>query len=179
MKLKINNKLITIIFSSISFLTIIICLICNFLINHTLSWSLIVLFSILLCYFIILPSLILPKKKKLLSSLICLTIFIIPYFFILNLLLTNFNIFKIGSISSLITLIYLWCTFFVYQKLRNKGFKGAAVELLITAIFSLAINTAITLILSTNTFNFSNIICIIILLIFSLICFIYDYRYKE
>ena len=179
MKTKFNNKFITIASSIISLITIIICLICNYFINHTLSWSLIVLFSILLLDLLIIPSLILPKSKKALGSLISLSVFIIPYFFILNLLLDNFDIFKIGSISSIITLLYLWGTYLIAHKLANHGLKGAALELLLTAMFSIIINITLSIILSSNTFTFINVICIVLLLLFSLICFIYDHKYKN
>ena len=178
MKLKIKNKQVTIIYSIIFLIVAIICLISNYFISHTLSWSLIVLSSLLLCYLITIPALILPKKRKIICSLISLTIFIIPYFLILSCLLHNFNILKIGSLSSIITLIYLWGTYLIYKKYHTENLKGAAFELLLTASFSFTINLSISLLLSTNTFNYSNILCIIVLLIFSIACFIYDKKMK-
>ena len=175
MSLKLNNKLITIILTIISIITIITCLICNYLLSHTLNWSLIVLSTIIFSYHIILPSLILSKKKRLLGSLISLTILILPYLFILTILLHNFNTFKIGSISSIITILYLWGTYLISHKVKN--LKGAALEILLTAIFSLVINIVLSLILSSNTFTIFNIICIIFLFIFSIICFIYSHKY--
>ena len=179
MKLKIKNKLISIIFSLISLLSIIICLIIDIVINHQLSWSLIVLFSILFCWLLFIPILIFSKQKRIIFVLISLTIFILPYFLILSFLLHNFNIIKIGGISSFITLLYLWGTYIIYRKLAGHGFKGAGFELLLTAFFSLSINIVISLIISSNTLNIFDIICIVILLIFSIICFIYDSKYKE
>lgn len=175
MSLKLNNKLITIILTIISIITIITCLICNYLLSYTLNWSLIVLSTIIFSYLLILPSLILSKKKRLLGSLISLTILILPYLFILTILLHNFNTFKIGSISSIITILYLWGTYLISHKVKN--LKGAALEILLTAIFSLVINIVLSLILSTNTFTIFNIICIIFLFIFSIICFIYSHKY--
>ncbi len=179
MKLKIKNKLISIIFSLISLLSIIICLIIDIVINHQLSWSLIVLFSILFCWLLFIPILIFSKQKRIIFVLISLTIFILPYFLILSFLLHNFNIIKIGGISSFITLLYLWGTYIIYRKLVGHGFKGAGFELLLTVFFSLSINIVISLIISSNTLNIFDIICIVILLIFSIICFIYDSKYKE
>ena len=144
MKLKIKNKQVTIIYSIIFLIVAIICLISNYFISHTLSWSLIVLSS----------------------------------FLILSCLLHNFNILKIGSLSSIITLLYLWGTYLIYKKYHTENLKGAAFELLLTASFSLTINLSISLLLSTNTFNYSNILCIIVLLIFSIACFIYDKKMK-
>ena len=179
MKLKIKNKLLAVIFSLISLISIIICLIIDFVINHQLSWSLITLFSILFCWLLFIPILIFAKRKRIIGSLISLTIFILPYFLILSFLLHNFNIIKIGGISSFITLLYLWGTYIIYRKLSGHGFKGAGFELLLTAFFSLSINIVISLIISRNTLNILNIICIVIILIFSIICFIYDNKYKE
>ena len=172
-----KNKLLAAIISGISLISIIICIICNVAINHTISWSLIVLATIVFAWLMIIPLIIVKDSKKIICMLISLTVFIIPYLFILSLLLDNFEIIKIGAISSIISLIYLWLLFIINKKLEDKGLLCTGVELILTAIFSIVINLILSIMLSTNTFNIGSIICITILVIFSLICFIYHSLY--
>lgn len=174
-----KNKLLAAAISGISLISIIICLICNIAINHTLSWSLIVIATIVFVWLIIIPLIIVKDSKKVICMLISLTIFIIPYLFILSLILDNWDIIKIGIVSSVISLIYLWLLYLINQRLTDKGLACTGIELVLTAIFSIVINITLSLMLSTNTFNLGSIICIIVLVIFSIICFIYHNLYVK
>lgn len=98
-------------------------ILCDYLIFKELSWSLIVLASLVFSYPPMLPFFS-DKENKVSKSLIIITIVTIPYLFILSQILDNSLVFSLGSISSMLGLILLWFSYFIFKRYRYRIFKA-------------------------------------------------------
>ena len=78
-----KNIIIAVLFSVILFIGILVCTICDIAVSGSLSWSLIPIISIIFVWLISFPS-IMFGKKGIVKSLISLSIFVVPYIYLLS-----------------------------------------------------------------------------------------------
>lgn len=91
-----KNVIISIIFSVTLVIGMIVCSICDLAISGDLTWSLIPICSIIFAWVVSFPIIILGKKG-ITGSLVSLSIFVIPYLYILSDLVKVESVFLIGS----------------------------------------------------------------------------------
>lgn len=102
-----GNMIIAILFSLTCLIGIIVCLICNLAISGNLSWSLIPASSIVFAWVLSFPGIILGKRG-IIISLISLSVFILPYLFLLSNILKTKEIFSIGAVMAIVSIVFLW-----------------------------------------------------------------------
>lgn len=181
-KTKINKIFlitkISIILSSL--LAILTCIICDLVVNRCLSWSLIVIISIILGDILILP--LLNQNKKIIKSFLSfLSISIVPYLLLLSMILKNKLIFTLGTSISIISLIIIWIIYYLGKSLifkRKYLFLGITFILLTILKISIHLLTHI-FIENIKLFNISLIIETSIILTASIICLIINYNKTE
>ncbi len=127
-----NHRLVAaLILSAISFIAIIICIICNYAIEGALSWALFPISSIIFTLLVIIP-IILWGKKGITISLIMFSILIILFLFVLERIIgIKGLIMPIGSRISIISIIYLWIVFFLFTKSKLYKYVSFAATLII------------------------------------------------
>ena len=111
-----KNVIISILFSITLLTGIMVCLICNIAISGNLTWSLIPVSSIVFAWVISFPSIILGKRG-IIISLISLSVFIIPYLFLLSSFLKVKEIFSIGTVMAVISIIFLWIIVAIFSRI--------------------------------------------------------------
>lgn len=135
---KIRRGVMAVLFVSIA-LAVIICLICDISINRKLSWSLIVLVTLVLSWLLILP--FFKGGNKIVKRFLgVLSIAIIPYLYILSLLLKYPLVIQIGVCVSLIAIIGIWCIYGVFVKMKHRKLLAAGIALLICIPVTLGTN---------------------------------------
>ncbi len=102
-----KNAVISILFSATLLIGIMVCLICNIAISGNLTWSLIPVSSIVFAWVISFPSIILGKRG-ILVSLISLSVFVIPYLFLLSSLIKVKEVFSVGVAMAVASILFLW-----------------------------------------------------------------------
>ena len=102
-----KNAVISLLFSATLLIGIMVCLICNIAISGNLTWSLIPISSIVFVWVVSFPSIILGKKG-ILISLISLSAFVIPYLFLLSRLIKVKEVFSVGVIMAVASILFLW-----------------------------------------------------------------------
>ncbi len=139
---KKQNKKRTIgsLYSGILLTGILVCLICNRAISGRITWAWIPVSSIALAWVISFPVFLLGKRGLLLG-LQSLSIFIIPYLFLLSRLTETKEVFSIGTAASVIFLLFLWSAVAVFQRMGTER-KGIA--------FGITFLSAILCLLITN-----------------------------
>ena len=139
---KKQNKKRTIgsLYSGILLTGILVCLICNLAISGRITWAWIPVSSIALAWVISFPVFLLGKRGLLLG-LQSLSIFIIPYLFLLSRLTETKEVFSIGTAASVIFLLFLWSAVAVFQRMGTER-KGIA--------FGITFLSAILCLLITN-----------------------------
>ena len=172
-----KNKLYFSIFTIICLIVVIVCVICDLAISKTLTWSLIPISTITFAWLILLPSMM-CKKKIVITTLLSLTIFIIPFLYILSVLIKNTEILSIGAIMSVIGLIYLWSIVGISQKSKQRKYIVASISLLLGIPVCLIVNITLSKMILEPIIDIWDILTIFILLIISIILFMIDY-YKS
>src|SRR5699024_978277 len=95
-----KNIIIAVLFSVILFIGILVCTICYIAVSGSLSWSLIPIISIIFVWLISFPS-IMFGKKGIVKSLISLSIFVVPYIYLLSRLIKVKTVFQIGTVMAI------------------------------------------------------------------------------
>lgn len=167
----INKKMIAILFSGTLFLGIMICLICNIAISGKLTWSLIPACSIVFAWVLIFPSIVLGKRG-IAVSLISFSIFTVPYLFLLSRLLKTKEVFSIGSIMAVISILFLWITVVVFVRIgtRRNGI-AFGITFLMAIPFLFIINIVLSKMISEPILDIWDMATIFLLLILAFVSF--------
>jgi transcriptional regulator with XRE-family HTH domain len=169
-----KNVVISIIFSITLLIGIIVCFICDIAISGDLTWSLISISSIVFTWLVSFPILILGKKG-IVGSLISLSIFVIPYLYILSDLVKVISIFSVGTIMSIILIVYLRIIFVIFNRLRVRKLIAIGTTFLLSIPFMLIINITLSKMIYKPIIDMWDILSTFILLIFAFAFFVCDY----
>lgn len=170
-----KNKIYFSIFTATCLIAVIVCVICDLAISKALTWSLIPVSSIIFAWLILLPSMIL-KKKVVITTLLFLTIFIIPFLYVLSVIIENKEVLSIGALISVIGIIYLWSIVGIFQKLKQKKYIATGISVLLAIPVCLIINITLSKIMLEPIMDIWDILTIFILLTISIILFIMNYH---
>lgn len=169
-----KNVIISIIFSAILLIGLMVCTICDVAISGNLTWSLIPISSIIFTWVVSFPITILGKKG-ILGSLMSISIFIIPYLYILSSLIKAKAVFSIGAIMALISIMYMWFIFWIFNRLKIRKLFATGITFLLSIPYMLLINVILSRMISEPIVDVWDILSIFILLIFSFVFFVWDY----
>ncbi len=181
LKLKFDNirKLILVCLSASFLVGAFICVICDFCIYGTLSWSLIVMASLVFCWFLLAPFFV-YKSKRIKKSLIVLSAGIILYLALLAWILKLPVILYMGAWISIVSMIGLWCTYIAFCKLWSRKLMASGIFFLIAIPVTVGINHIIIQFVRQPEPVFAqDIISTLSLLIVAVICFAVDYFFSR
>lgn len=174
-----KNVVISVLFSITLLIGIMVCGICNIAISGNLSWSLIPMASIVFVWVISFPSIILGKKG-IIKSLISLSIFIIPYIYLLSRILKVNELFQIGSVISFISLVFLWIMFAIFYRIgKTRKFAAFGITALLIVPFVIIVNVLLSKMIEISIFDVWDFMSIFILLMLAIIFFVCDYAEKK
>ena len=174
-----KNVIISILFSITLLTGIMVCLICNIAISGNLTWSLIPVSSIVFAWVISFPSIILGKRG-IIISLISLSVFIIPYLFLLSSFLKVKEIFSIGTVMAVISIIFLWIIVAIFSRIgETSKLVILGITFLLAIPFMFIINIMLSKMIAEPIFDVWDMLSIFILLILAFISFLCDYAKKK
>lgn len=173
-----KNALISIIYTITMAIALAVCCICDVAICGTLTWSLITLSSILVTWMVSFPITLLGKKG-ILVSMIAISVLVIPFMYILSVLIKIDKIFIIGSIMSAITIIFMWILYFIFCKLKDRKLLATGIAFFIAIPFTLIINITLSRLIGEAMIDIWDILSSFILFIVSLAFIISDYARKK
>lgn len=143
-RIKSLQNLGTILFSAVLLIGIIVCAICDMAISGGFTWSLFPISSILFAWFILFP-IIRFGTKGIVGSLTALSILIIPFLYMLSLLIAHSSlIMPIGIRMSAIALIFLWIIWGIFKMRSTRKLFASAITLLLVIPFNLFINLTLS-----------------------------------
>lgn len=96
-----------------------VCLLCDFCVTGGLTWSLLVIASLLLGWVLLLP-LLKANKKAIRKFILVLSAVILPYLWVLGRLLNAPAVFRLGAMIALLSLAGIWCVYGVFYKLSHR-----------------------------------------------------------
>ncbi len=173
-----KNIIISIIFSATLLIGLIVCAICDIAISGNLTWSLIPISSIIFTWVVSFPIIILGKKG-ILGSLISISIFVIPYLYILSDLIKSKAVFSMGAIMSLISIVYIWFMFGIFNRLRVRKLFATGITFCLSIPFMLLINIILSKMISEPIIDIWDMLSVFILLIFAFVFFVCDHAQNK
>ena len=174
-----KNVIISILFSVILLIGIMVCLICNIAISSNLTWSLIPVSSIIFAWAILFPSIILGKRG-IIVSLISLSVFIIPYLFLLSRLIKVKEIVSVGVVMAIASIVFLWIIAAIFNSIGKTGkWIALGIIFLLAIPFMFVLNILLSKMIAEPIFDIWDMLSVFILLILAFVSFLCDYAKKK
>ena len=174
-----KNVIISILFSVTLLIGIMVCLICNIAISGNLTWSLIPISSIVFAWVISFPSIILGKRGVVVS-LISLSVFIIPYLFVLGNLIKVKEVFSVGAVVAVTSIVFLWIIAAAFNYIgKTRKLIALGTTFLLAIPFVIIVNVMLSKMIEEPVFDVWDMLSIFILLLFAFVSFICDYAKKK
>ncbi len=174
-----KNVIISILFSATLLVGIMVCLICNIAISGNLTWSLIPVCSIVFAWVISFPSIILGKRG-IIVSIISLSVFIIPYLFLLSSLIKVKEVFSVGAVTAVVSIVFLWTIIALFSRIgKEKKLIALGITFLSAIPFVFIVNAVLSKMMAEPVFDVWDMLSVFILLILAFVSFIIDYAKKK
>ena len=169
-----KNILVSIIYTVTMAIAIMVCFICDISISGTLSWSLITLSSILVAWIISFP-IILLGKRGIFVALVAFSIIVIPFLYVLSVLIKVKEVFGIGMPMAIISIAFVWMTYFLYRKLKDRKLLATGIVFLALIPISFVINAVLAKMLNIAPVDVGDIMSVFSLLIIAFAFIMGDY----
>lgn len=174
-----KNVIISLLYSVTLLIGIMVCIICNLAISGSLTWSLIPVSSIIFAWVISFPGIMLGKRG-IVVSLISLSIFSIPFLFLISNLIKVKEVFSVGAIMAVISIVFLWIVAAMFNRIgKTNKLIALGTTFLLAIPLILIINIILSKMIAEPFIDVWDILSIFILLILAFVSFIYDYAKKK
>lgn len=151
------------------------CIICDFCLTSSLTWSLLVTATLLFSWVMLLPA-FKAKGRVIRKLLAAVSIFIIPYLAVLSRLLKLPIVFTLGGSISALSIIGIWCIYVVFHLMPDRKLRAAGLSFLLCIPLSIGINRIIPIFIRQHNPSLSeNLVNTFSLLILAAICLGADY----
>ena len=172
----LGRTMYTCVFSGILLIGALVCGICDMAITGSFTWSLYPITSIAFAWLLLFP-LVWWKGHGVLGCLLTLSIFLIPFLYVLDHVIQGSpSILPIGIRMAVISLVFLWGIFGLFCLLRNRKVLAAAISCLLAACTCLIINISLSRLLAQPVVDVWDIGVMGLFLIVSLGLFLLDHR---
>lgn len=174
-KLVKMKRIALMVVSSVFILAAMICLICDYCISKGLTWSLIVIISLVAGWLLLFPFLKV-QEMAVKKSLVVLSVIIIPYLVVLGWILEAPVVAYMGACISVISIIGMWCIYAVFVKLRHRKLCAMGVAFLIVIPVTWGITHVVEWLVDEKVTNLAdNVFNVLTTLLLAFICFGMDY----
>ncbi len=174
-----KNIIISVLFSVILFIGILVCVICDIAVSGSLSWSPIPITSIIFVWLISFPG-IMFGKKGIIKSLISLSVFVVPYIYLLSYLIKIKTVFEIGSVMAIASVAFLWLIFTVFCRIgKTRKLFSLGLIALLTIPFVVIVNALIAVMIKVPFLDVWDFMVIFILVIVAVTFFMCHYAEKK
>ena len=173
-----RNAIISTIYTIAMVIGILVCCICDVAVSGALTWSLIVLSSILITWIASFPVILLGKKGALVA-MAAISILIVPFMYILSILIKVKEVFSIGAVMSIITLAFLWIIYILYYRLKERKLLATGITFLFAIPFTFLINGTLSKMIDEPVIDVWDILSVFILLIVAVAFIIGDYARRK
>ncbi len=126
--------------TSLFFLGIMVCLICDFAITGKLTWSWYPVSSIIYVWLLAIPAVI-WRKRGVFISLICISLITIPYLYALERIIgIDRLLMPIGIPVAIVSILYLWIVHVLFVKSKLPRYQSASIALILGIPLSFGVN---------------------------------------
>ena len=168
---------VSVLFSMLFLTGIMICLICNLAVSGRLTWSPIPVSSIIFAWLVLLPG-TLFGKKGIVMSCASLSVFLIPYLFLLSRLVEVKQVFSVGVRIGAVSVLFLWVMVIIFGRVRGKP-AALGIAFLTAVPFVLGVNIVLSKMIGEPIFDVWDLLAVSVLLLLSAVSFLCDYAGKK
>lgn len=147
-----------------------ICFICDFATSERLSWSFIVLSSLVLGWAVSAP-LLAARRGRIHKAMLVLTFLLLPYLGSLSLVLGQPAVFKLGAAIGPLSLAYLWLAFLLFKKLPGHRWTAGGILVVLAPPLNMAVNSLIERVLPGQSSSSDFLINLVSCLLLGALCF--------
>lgn len=174
-----KNGIVSILFSAALLTGIMVCLICNIAISGKLTWSPVPVVSIIFAWVIFFPGMILGKRR-IMASLLSLSIFVVPYLFLLSSFLKVKAVFSIGAVMAAVSIVFMWIIAVVFSRMgKTRRLAALGIAFLSAIPFMIIIESILSKMIVEPVLDVWDIMSVFILLIAAFVFFACDYVRKR
>lgn len=143
-KIKMTQNIWAAVFSFFLLLAIIVVSLINLMVSNTFTWSLIPISVSIFAWLVFFPA-IKFGMKGIIGSLINISIFLVPFLYVLDYAINSLTeyhvpIFSMGISIVPILILFFWVAFFLFKKLRARKLLYSAVLLLLLSPVTFLVN---------------------------------------
>lgn len=170
------QHLFSISFSCLLLVGMVVCIICDLAIAGSLTWSRYVISSILFAWLIFIPVTRHGFHVIGITGLLAaVSVFTIPYLYTLSKIVGGNNlVLSIGIKTALPSIVFLWCVYALFRKLRSRRLLAGALSFLLAVPLDLTINFILSGILSTPFFDGGDVLDLSIMFLCAVMLFMLD-----
>lgn len=156
-----------------------ISLLIDYLIFKSFTWSLLILSSSVFVFSLILI-IYLTKRKFIRNLLLTISILILPFIYIISRILNVSEIFKIGSMNAVISILEFWLIYGIFIKFKSRKYFASGLAVLVFIPTVIISNFSISYFIPWISFPLINVLINIIFLIaISIVLFVFDLKKIE
>lgn len=168
---KNKNVIISILFSAALAIGAMVCFICDVAISGHFTWSLIPASSIAFAWMIAFPGLI-AGKRGIAVSLLSLSVFVIPYLYLLSRLLKVKEVGSIGAATAVPSIVFLWIIFAVFCFIgKTRKWAAFGISFLCTVPFVFVMNLILSKMIEEPVADEWDLLTVFVLLLLAFAAF--------
>ncbi len=168
------RMLVSGLFSAVLLTGTVICFICDAATSGGLTWSPVPVSSMAFGWAVLFPVFAL-EKRGIAVGLLSLSVFIVPYLFLLSRLTDTAEVFSIGAAMAAISIVFLWTAAAVFQYAgRTRRAVALGVTFLCAVPFLFAVNAALSALIGEPVLDVWDMLTVFVLLILALVAFLCD-----
>ena len=119
------------------------------------------------------------STQNLLVAMIAISIIIVPFMYILSILIKVNEVFSIGAIMSIISLVFLWIIYILYHRLKERKLLATGITFLFAIPFTFLVNSILSKMIGEPVIDIWDILSVFILLIIAVAFIIGDYARRK
>lgn len=171
-----KRKILSAAFTVILFTGIAVCFICDLAISGRLTWAPIPVSSVLFAWLLFFPAL-LWRKKGIFISLLSVSVFTVPYLFLLSKLTKTQAVYSIGTAMAALTILFLWLLYAVFRRFgKDQKATAFGIAFLAAIFLLLLINVTLSGMIAEPILDRWDILPIFLLSVLSLVSFVHGRR---
>ncbi len=138
-----KNAIIFLLFSFTLFTGAVVCAICDLAVSGELTWAPVPVASVIFAWAVVFPATV-WGKRGVCGCLLSLSVFLIPYLYLLGRLLGVAAVFSIGVLPAAISIVFSWLIYAVFRRCGGRKLLAGGVTFLLLIPFTLAVNAALS-----------------------------------
>ena len=155
----------------ISIIAVVACFIVNYINDKAFSWAVVVMYSVILGWFIILPPMSMGKHG-IKHSLGLISVAIAPYLFVVGVITNTGEIVIWGTPIAALIVVFSWVTYVIIYKAWDRKLFAGALILVTLAVFKIILEVSVKSVLGVYSLSIWDSLSVICMLLVALALFI-------